>query len=384
MSTPSAGALRMGVEEEFLLADRATRVTVPRARTVVRDAAKVLGGRALFGFLQTQAGACTRPVATAGELRAELVAMRRALVHAAAQAGCLLVASGTAVLPSRHPLRVTGTERFRRVAAHAGRDVWDQVGGELCGCHVHLGDLPRGEALALSAHLRPWLPALQAACVNSPFCEGEETGAASTGWSRRSAWPTFGPAPLLDEDGYEWTAGSLVADRVVLDRRMIQWLIRPSDEAPALEARIADTNADVDVSVFLAVVLRGLSYVLLDEHRAGLPPPAVSTGVLRKAHAQAAAVGLTGIGRHPVTGRVVPASAALDALLERAAPGLDRAGDLHLARALEGKLLARGTGAAGQRATFVRRRSLPAVVDHLAHVTAQLTPSRAVVTLPAL
>ncbi|WP_431683090.1 carboxylate-amine ligase [Kitasatospora sp. KL5] len=384
MNAPAAGVLRVEVEEEFLLADRATRATVPRAGTVVRDAARVLGERVRSAFLQTQVGACTRPVATAGELRAELVAMRRALVHAAARAGCLLVASGTPVLPSRHPLSVTATERFGRAAAHVGHDVWDQAGGELCGCHVHLGDLARSDALALSAHLRPWLPALQAACVNSPFCEGEDTGAASTGWARRLAWPASGPAPLLDAEGYERTAGRLVADRVVLDRRMIQWLTRPSEEVPALEVRVADANADVDASVFLAVVLRGLALVLLEEHRVGLPPPAVSTGVLRTAHARAAAVGLTGSGRHPVTGRAVSAPAALDALLERAAPGLDRAGDLHLARALAGKLLARGTGAAGQRATFVRRRSLPAVVDHLARVTAQLTPSRAVVTLPAL
>ncbi|WP_354644753.1 glutamate-cysteine ligase family protein [Kitasatospora camelliae] len=110
--------------------------------------------------------------------------MRRTLVHAAAGAGCLLVASGTAVLPSRHPLPVTETDRYRRVAAHIDREVWDQVGGELCGCHVHLGDLERGEAPALAAHLRPWLPALHALCVNSPFCEGQDTGMAGTRWDR--------------------------------------------------------------------------------------------------------------------------------------------------------------------------------------------------------
>ncbi|WP_354638006.1 carboxylate-amine ligase [Kitasatospora camelliae] len=381
MSTP-AGRLRFGVEEEYLLADPETRTTVPRAAAVVECAAQTLGARAQFEFLATQVEACTPPVETAGDLRAELVAMRRATLGAASGVGCLLVASGTAVLPSRHPLPVTGSLRYRRMAEDAG-PVADRA-GELCGCHVHLGDLDRGEALALAGHLRPWLPVLQAVCVNSPFCEGRSNGVASSRWSRHLAWPTCGPAPLLDERGYERTVCRLLADRVIRDRRMIYWYTRPSEHLPTLEIRVADTNADLDVPVLLAVLLRGLAEVLLAEHRTGAVPPPLSAGAVREAHRRAAEVGLNGDGLDPVTGRRVPARLRLEALLDRAAPGLELHDDLLLARSLVDKLLTRGTGAERQRVALARHGSLPAVVDHLARLTARLTSTRTVVTLPAL
>ncbi|WP_354644754.1 hypothetical protein [Kitasatospora camelliae] len=70
MSAPTPRVLRFGVEEEFPLADPATRTTVPKARPVLHEAARLLGNRAQFEFLQTQVEACTRPVATAAGLRA--------------------------------------------------------------------------------------------------------------------------------------------------------------------------------------------------------------------------------------------------------------------------------------------------------------------------
>ncbi|MFF7633199.1 glutamate-cysteine ligase family protein [Kitasatospora sp. NPDC008050] len=156
--------LRFGVEEEYLLTDPVTGRTVPRAPAVLGTARQALGERAQPEFLASQIEAGTSPVATAEELHRELVAIRRAMAAAARRSDCLLIASGTAVLPSRHPLTVTGEHRYRRVAEHIGA-LADSLGAEICGCHVHLGDLSRAEALRLSARLRPWLPALQAAAA---------------------------------------------------------------------------------------------------------------------------------------------------------------------------------------------------------------------------
>ncbi|AUG75376.1 Putative glutamate--cysteine ligase 2 [Kitasatospora sp. MMS16-BH015] len=367
--TGRAGALRFGVEEEFLLVDKATRVTVPRAHLVVPQAALTLGPRAQHEFLASQVETCSRPVSTAAELRAELASARRAMAAAVESAGGLLVASGTAVLASRHPLPLTPSDRYRRVAAHVG-PVADQTGGEISGCHVHLGDLTRADALAISAHLRPWLPVLQALCVNSPFCEGRDLGAASTRAGRYLAWPTCGPAPVLNPAEYERTVRRLIARRVILDRRMLYWYARPSEHLPTLEVRIADTNADLDVPVLLAVLLRALAHTFLAAHRAGTPPPRTpSTVVLREAHRQAALGGLAGVGTDPSTGRRLPMRRLVADLAELAAPALAGTGDLETALLLLHRRLTRGTGADRQRAVFARRHSLTDVVDDLARRT---------------
>ncbi|WP_051710692.1 carboxylate-amine ligase [Streptomyces sp. NRRL S-350] len=361
--------LKLGVEEEFLLVDPATRRTVPMASLVVPHAARTLGPRAQHEFLATQVEACTRPVTTAAELRAELACTRQAMAGAAESAGCLLVASGTAVLPSRHPLPVIPTDRYLRVAAHVGPAA-DQIGAEICGCHVHLGDLDRADALAISAHLRPWLPALQALCVNSPFCEGRDRGAASTRAGRYLAWPTCGPAPVLEPQEYERTVRRLLAHRVILDRKMLYWYARPSEHLPTLEVRIADTNADADTPLLLAVLLRGLAHTFLAAHRSGVPPPPMASTVLREAHRQAALGGLASVGTHPFTERRLPIAQLTTHLLELATPALAETGDIDLARRLLHRRLTCGTGADRQRAVFARGHSLTDVVDDLAHLTA--------------
>ncbi|MGW2254818.1 carboxylate-amine ligase [Kitasatospora sp. NPDC001660] len=367
--TGRGDALRFGIEEEFLLVDPTTRRTVPRAHLVVPHAARTLGDRAQHEFLATQVEACTRPVTTAVDLRSELVCARRAMAEAAENAGCLLVATGTAVLPSDHPLPLTPTDRYRRVAAHVDGAA-DQVGGEICGCHVHLGDLSCADALAISARLRPWLPVLQSLCVNSPFCEGQDRGAASSRAGRYLAWPTCGPAPVLDPYGYERTVQRLAADRVILDRKMLYWYARPSEHLPTLEVRIADTNADVDTPLLLAVLLRALAHTFLAAHRNGTPPPRMATVVLREAHRQAALGGLAAIGTEPSTGRRLPMRRLATSLLDLATPALAVADDLATARLLLHHRLTAGTGADRQRAVFNHRQSLTDVVDDLAHLIA--------------
>ncbi|WP_354637932.1 carboxylate-amine ligase [Kitasatospora camelliae] len=364
---PGRGPLRFGIEEEFLLVDPATFRTVPLAKRVLAEARPTLGRRAQTEFIATQVEACTRPVATVDELRSELAATRGILAAAAASAGCLLVASGTPVLPSAHPLPVTDAPRYREVAAHVGA-VADQPGGELCGCHVHLGELTRAEALALGVRLRPWLPVLEAMCVNSPFCEGRDRGLASTRAGCYAAWPTCGPAPVLDEPGYERTVRRLLSERVILDRKMIYWYARPSEHVPTLEIRIADTNADREVIVLLAVLLRGLARV----PRASAPPPPVpAPAEVARAHRLAARSGLSGPGLDLRTGVLRPMRELLSDLLVHASPGLERTGDLALAQTLVRRLLAGGTGADRQRADFARRGSFRDVVAGLAATTAR-------------
>ncbi|MFJ1705990.1 glutamate--cysteine ligase [Kitasatospora sp. NPDC088346] len=366
--------LRFGVEEEFVLVDAVTGVCVPRAGQVLADAAMTLGDRAQAEFCATQVEGCTPPVETPEQLRAELASMRHALAAAAGRAGCLLVASGTPVLPSPHPLPVSDGARYHRISRHMG-PVADQPGGEMCGCHVHVGDLSRREALAVGNRLRPWLPVLHAVTTNSPFCEGRDRGVASSRTLCYGRWPTVGPAPLLDESGYERTVEALVSSGVLLDRRMVYWYSRPSEHLPTLEVRVADVNADLDVTVLLAVLVRALVEMSLREEAAGAPMRPVAEDALCRAHRRAARVGLSADGVDAFTGRSRPAPLLLADLLEHAAPGLDALGDLGLARRLAARTVAAGTGADRQRAAFACRGSLTDVVAELAAVTVGTTAS---------
>ncbi|MFJ8622203.1 glutamate--cysteine ligase [Kitasatospora sp. NPDC093550] len=365
---PSPTLPTVGVEEEFLLVDRRTRLPAERAPQVIADAAAELGEQVQAEFFRVQVEVCTRPATRLADLEADLARLRAAVAAAAAGADCLLVASGTAVLSDRRPGRITDDPRYRAMAARY-RGVVDGYGGALCGCHVHLGTVSRGQALALANHLRPWLPVVQALTVNSPFTEGRDSGFASWRTVRWARWPTVGPAPVLDEEQYDALVAGLVRSGVLLDRRMVYWYARPSEHVPTLEVRVADVNADLRTVLLLAALLRGLAAVLLAEIDDGRPAPVHPAGLVRAAHWQAARGGLSGDGIDPLTGRYAPMTELADRLLERAAPGLAAAGDLATVESALARIRRHGTGADRQRRSLRRHGRLTAVVDELAALT---------------
>ncbi|MFD9372427.1 glutamate--cysteine ligase [Streptomyces sp. NPDC060020] len=361
--------MTMGVEEEFLLVDRRTGRPVARGPRVLDAAVPVLGEQAQTEFFGAQVEVCTRPTPSLSALRTELALLRKVMGEAAAGEGCLLVATGTPVVPPGRPLTVTPGERYERMVAR-----WPALAGGydgmVCGCHIHVAVTGHAQALALANHMRPWLPTLQAMAANSPFSLGRESGWASHRSVEYARWPGVGPAPLLDEAGYERLADHLVRSGTLLDRRMIYWHARPSEHVPTLEIRVCDVNADLDVVVLLTALVRGLATSLLPDIGNGRPPPALPGRCLQAAHALAAHRGLTGEGLDPARGVHVPALMLAERLLERAAPGLASTGDLDLAEELFDRLRRSGGGAARQRTAHLRRGRLTDVVSELARTTA--------------
>ncbi|AWZ09594.1 MULTISPECIES: glutamate--cysteine ligase [unclassified Streptomyces] len=363
-------ALTMGVEEEFLLVDRRSRAPVGRAPRVIEAAARTLGPLVQQEFFTAQVEVCTSPTANPAELRAELARLRAELILAAAAEDCLLLASGTPVVPPEHPLTVTRDERYRRMASHFASAIgnFDQA---VCGCHIHIGVSGRAQALDLANRMRPWLPSLQALAANSPFDRGKDSGHDSWRAVEYARWPTVGPAPVLDEAAYERCADELVRSGTVLDRRMIYWYARPSEHVPTLEVRVADVNAGLDTVVLLALLVRGLAATLGTEAADGGPAPAPGSALLREAHRRAAVHGLDGEGLDPLSGISLPAWTLVARLRERAAPGLASSGDLELVDTLLDRVRAEGNGATRQRAVYRRHGRLSEVVDHLAETVAR-------------
>ncbi|MFJ7591652.1 glutamate--cysteine ligase [Streptomyces sp. NPDC097617] len=359
----------VGIEEEFLLVDRLTRAPVARADPVIQAASYPLGDLVQSEFYRCMVETCTRPATTAADLRAQLRFLRATVATAARASDCLLVASGTPVVPPTAPIPVTDTPRYRRMARHFGALVDGRL-GIVCGCHIHVGTADRAQALFLANRVRPWLPALQALAVNSPFAGGLDTGFASWRALEFGRWPTAGPSPLLDPASYEEMAEALVDSGVLIDRRMIYWFARPSEHQPTIEFRVTDTNADLDTTLLVALLLRGLCATFLARAGEGRPPPDVSFALLSDAHRYAARYGAAGFALDPFTGERVPARALIDALVRTAGPGLRAAGDEAEVGRLLDALRRKGTGADRQRAALERTGRLRDVVDGLADRTA--------------
>jgi carboxylate-amine ligase len=360
-SVPIEQILSFGVEEEFVLADAGTRHSAPRAAEVLDKARLYVGENAQREFYTTQVEFITEPHMSAETLRAELERNREAGAMAAAAAGCLLVPAASSVLTHR-PLPITPDDRYEVIAERYAAG----IRSEISGCHVHVGTLRRDEAMLLGNHLRPWLPILQALCVNSPFAAGQDMRCASWRYFDVKALPTVEAAPILDEAIYEHLVHDLTTNGTLLDRKMVYWYSRPSEHCPTLEVRIADVNPDLDLVLLYAVLLRALATTLLAEARRGRPWPDVSRSRLEEYHRRVARDGFRALVLDPEAGTDVSAAAGLERLVDRGRPGLAAAGDEDLADRLLNRFRDSGTAADRQRLVYSRRGSFCDVVDWLA------------------
>jgi carboxylate-amine ligase len=363
----------MGVEEELLLLDPVTLRTTAVAGRALRhapsgavtdDAAPAIEAE----LFQQQIELATEPCTTLDDLRAALVRARRAVVVAADAAGALAVAVPTPVLEDGGE-ELTRKPRYQRI-----RDEFGEVARQalVCGMHVHVEVPDQDEAVAVLDGIRPWLPVFLALSCNSPFFRGDDTGYASWRSQVWSRWPVAGPRePFGSAEGYRETTRLLQQWGAALDDGMLYLDVRPAADWPTVELRVADVCTEVDDAVLISGLARGLVTALVEDHRTtGIGDDAGwRADLLRAAHWRAARYGMASTLVHPTRRELAPARQVAYALVERAADGLEDAGDRGQLVDLLERLLSRGTGAARQRAVREAHGDLSAVVSDLARRT---------------
>jgi carboxylate-amine ligase len=353
----------LGVEEEYLIVDPASRAVSPRAAELVDRGAAELGDLVCTEITTFQVEAKTPPCTTSAELEHHLRRMRAAVAAAARELGLAVVASGTPVLGDVVPPPITDHPRYD-VGIATYRALHDEQA--ICAGHVHVHLPDREKAVLVSNHVRPWLPVLLALMANSPFWAGRDTGYA--GWRALSwsKWPVAGPPPYFRSLAhFDETVAALTRAGALVDPGTIFWDVRPSARLPTLEVRVTDVPATVEESALLAAVVRGLVVAGLSRVDAGDPGPVVPAELLRVAYWRSARDGLAGHGFDPISAELRPAAERVAALLDLIGPALCDAGDLHMVTERIDHLLRNGTGAARQRTAYERDGRLTDVVDFL-------------------
>jgi carboxylate-amine ligase len=132
---------------------------------------------------------------------------------------------------------------------------------------------------------------------------------------------------------------------------------------------MGDVCTDLDTTMLLAALARGLVATILQDIRDGRPAPRIPHHLLVAAHWRAAHDGLEGMAVDLETRQIRPAWTQMRQLFDRVRPELARHGDLEMATILMGRLRSKGTGAARQRSVMADKGSMADVVTWLAEQT---------------
>lgn len=361
------------MEEELLLVDARTGEPVSVASAVLRHRASAPGssGDAEPGgtmdaeLKQEQVETDTHPQTALAVLADELRGWRRRADASARDSGARAAALATSPVPSTP--RTTSTRRYQRMAEHFGLTEREQLAS---GCHVHVSVESPEEGVAVLDRIRVWLPVLTALSANSPYWQGVDSGYESFRSQAWGRWPMAGPIDVQGSvEGYRALIDTMLATGVVLDEGMIYFDARLAREYPTIEVRVADVCLDVDDAVLVAGLTRALVDTAAGQWRAGQPPVATPTSVLRLARWRAGRSGVADVLLHPLDNRPRKASEVVAALVEHVRPALAAAGDEERVSELLAHLQRRGTGSQRQRRVFDRTARLSAVALDAADAT---------------
>jgi glutamate---cysteine ligase / carboxylate-amine ligase len=250
-------SLTIGIEEEYLLVDPASRdlVAAPPGDFMERCQAR-LGDRVTNEFLQAQVEVGTPVCRDVAEARAELTGLRRGVAEVAAEFGMAMIAASTHPFAHWREQRRVEKERYvglaRDMQTLASRLV-------ICGMHVHAGIEDEELRIDLLNQASYFLPHLLALSTSSPFWEGQPTGLKAYrptvfGDLPRSGMPeTFESA----EDWYLFLR-QLAETGLCTDSTKIWWDLRPSSRYPTLEMRICDVCTRLEDAITIAAFYQAI------------------------------------------------------------------------------------------------------------------------------
>jgi carboxylate-amine ligase len=366
----------LGLEEEYLLVDLATRdlVSDPPAELLQRCIAGT-DGRVSPEFLRSQLEVKTSVCASVASMRRELALLRRKVCEVAANYGIAPVAVSThpfARPPHRPPH--TDHERYADIAREVQGGARRMV---ICGMHVHVGLEDDELRIDVMNQLSYFVPHLLALSCSSPFWEGDDMGMQSFRLMLLSSLPRTGLPERFDSYGeFRRHLDALVRNGLIEDTTKIWWDIRPSSRYPTLETRVFDCCTHLDDAVCLAALnlsLVRMLYRLRRENKSWRRYPRM---LIAENRWRAMRFGSDGSLLDLARGELVPFAELLDELLAIAhddAVALDCLAEIEHARVI----LKRGTSAHQQLDVYHTARkqgatdseALSAVVGWLASTT---------------
>jgi carboxylate-amine ligase len=353
----------VGLEEELLLVDAETYALAPaieRVMAVTPSTAHVKPE-----LLQGQVEIATAPARTSGELLAELVELRAALVHTAGLQRVRVVATGTHPFALAETEPLTARDRYRELAAELRYPLRRSM---CCGQHVHVSVGSPDKAMAVVEQLVPFLPLLLAVSASSPFWRGDDTGMASTRTTVFQSMPRSGLPPTFDD--YADFAAQLEALRLagaVADHSRLWWDARPHPVWGTVEVRIMDAQPSAEGAVAVAALVQALVRRLGSAYDRGERPDAAPRAIAAENRWLAARHGLHARFVDPTVLAAVPAREGLRRLLDELA---DEADALDAGWAFDHLHGVEQTSADRQRLLHRRGAPLPEILAVLAGETA--------------
>ena len=254
MTTRKEPSFTLGVEEEYLVVDRASRDLITDAPdSLLDDCEAIVGKQVSRELLRSQIEVGTKVCNSVAEARAELARLRRGVAEVTGRFGYAPIAASTHPYARWWDQKHSVGERYESLTQEMQAAARRLL---ICGMHVHVGIEDDELRIDLMNQFSYFLPHILALSCSSPFWRGQDTGLKSYRLTVFDALPRTGiPARFASYAEYRRHVDVLINAGLIEDATKIWWDLRPSDRYPTLEIRIADVCTRIDDAMALTALV---------------------------------------------------------------------------------------------------------------------------------
>lgn len=352
----------LGIEEEYMVLDPASRELKSHHQKIVTEGQKVIKDKVKAEMHQAVVEVGTDICQNVDDAYKDVSNLRRTITRIAGDLGLWVGAAGTHPFSHWESQLITDHVRYTEIL----NELQDAARSNLIfGLHVHVGMESREMANHIANSTRYFLPHIYALSTNSPFWEGRFTGYKSYRTKVFDKFPRTGIPETFDTiEDYDNFVKLLVKTNCIDNAKKIWWDLRVHPFFNTVEYRICDVPMTVQETIAIAALFQAVCAKIYKLRTQNLNFIQYSRALINENKWRA--------GRYGIEGRLIDfgkeeevnTRVLISELLDFVDDVVDSLGSRHAIDYI-GKILDEGTGADRQISVYQQTNNLVQVVDYI-------------------
>jgi carboxylate-amine ligase len=256
MSSLNYHHFTLGVEEEYMVIDPATRELKSHEQKIVHEGQKILKDKVKAEMHQAVVEVGTDICNNVDEAFKDVATLRGTIAQIAGDLGFWVGASGTHPFSHWNNQLITDHIRYHQIVNELQEAARSNL---IFGLHVHVGMEDRKMAIHIANSARYFLPHVYALSTNSPFWEGRKTGYKSFRTKVFDKFPRTGIPDFFESiEAYEAYVNLLIKTNCIDNAKKIWWDLRVHPFFNTVEFRICDVPLTVNETIAIAALFQAI------------------------------------------------------------------------------------------------------------------------------
>ena len=352
----------LGIEEEYMILDPASRELKSHEQKIVQEGHKIIKDKVKAEMHQAVVEVGTDICKDVDEAFNDIATLRKTIAEIGGELGYGIGASGTHPFSHWERQLITEHARYNEIVNELQEAARSNL---IFGLHVHVGMENREMANHIANSTRYFLPHVFALSTNSPFWEGRITGYKSFRTKVFDKFPRTGiPESFESIEAYDSFIKILMKTNCIDNSKKIWWDLRVHPFFNTVEFRICDVPLTIDETVAIAALFQAICAKIHKLRSQNLNFIQYSRALINENKWRASRYGIDGYLIDFGKEEEINTRVLIFELLNFIDDVVDDLGSRHRLQYIH-TILEEGTGADRQLAVYNESKSLLNVVDYI-------------------